>query len=242
MAAGLPTSVVAAGPPATRSGRSELDRRMAVLAKKQAALQLAIRQGRENSVDRAIQILEGALGDVVVIIEAQATEEDGPRREERRRDGFDGHPESDEAQRVVLREIQAQVTGAETWLERVRNDLYTATVAVQWTRAVDTRQGRVDMEPVPVRVIPATQSPSQASSTRSTVQPSLEWLANTIANLGVSRGSPPTAGAAEDALALLARRQALTSQSLQQVAEELTCWTDAEMKHRSKTGGCSTAR
>jgi hypothetical protein len=37
-----------------------------------------------------------------------------------------------------------------------------------------------------------------------------------------------------DALALLARTQALTSQSLQQVAEGLTRWTDAEMKHRSK--------
>ncbi len=48
MAAGLPTAAVAARPPATGSGRPELDRRMAVLAKKQAALQLAIRQGREN--------------------------------------------------------------------------------------------------------------------------------------------------------------------------------------------------
>jgi hypothetical protein len=38
----------------------------------------------------------------------------------------------------------------------------------------------------------------------------------------------------EDALALLARTQALTSQSLQQAAEGLTRWTDAEMRHRSK--------
>ncbi len=45
LAAGLPTAAVAAGPPATRSGGSELDRKMAVLAKRQAALQLAIRQG-----------------------------------------------------------------------------------------------------------------------------------------------------------------------------------------------------
>ncbi len=44
-AAGLPTAAAAAGPPVTRSGRFELDRRMAVLAKKQAALQLVIRQG-----------------------------------------------------------------------------------------------------------------------------------------------------------------------------------------------------
>jgi hypothetical protein len=131
------------------------------------------------------------------------------------------------------------VTGAEAWLEKVRNNLYTAAVAVQRTRVVDTRQDRVDMEPVPVRVIPATQPPSQVSSTRSTVQPSLEWLANTIADLGVSRGLLPAAGAAGppeqvDALALLSRTQALTSQSLQQVAERLTRWMDAEMKHRSK--------
>jgi hypothetical protein len=87
VAARLPMAAAAAGPPATRSGRSELDRRMAVLAKRQAALQLAIRQGRENPVDRAIGILEGALGDVIVIIEAQATEEDWPaaRRQERLR-------------------------------------------------------------------------------------------------------------------------------------------------------------
>jgi hypothetical protein len=85
VAAGLPTAAAAAGPPITRSSRSELDRKMAVLAKRQAALQLAIRQGRENPVDRAIRILGGALGDVVVIIEAQAKEESRPaaRRQER---------------------------------------------------------------------------------------------------------------------------------------------------------------
>jgi hypothetical protein len=37
-----------------------------------------------------------------------------------------------------------------------------------------------------------------------------------------------------DALTLLARTKALTSQSLQQVAEGLTRRADAEMKHRSK--------
>jgi hypothetical protein len=195
----LPTAAAAAGLPATSSSRSELDRKIAVLAKRQAALQLVIRQGRENPVDRAI--LEAALGDVVIIIEAQAAEEDWPaaRRQERlrevrepvkamvrtaratkrdaavsawatqmrslvdevletarqiiddqstdytldkvdeelgllarrsqqvrellkagRRDGFVGHLEFKEAQRAVLGEIQAQVTGAETWLEKVR--------------------------------------------------------------------------------------------------------------------------
>jgi hypothetical protein len=69
---------VAAGPPATRSGRSELDRKLAVLTKLQAALQLAIRQGRENPVDRAIRILEAALGDVIVVIDRQVAEENWP--------------------------------------------------------------------------------------------------------------------------------------------------------------------
>jgi hypothetical protein len=31
----------------------------------------------------------------------------------------------------VLGEITAQVTGAETWLEKVRNDLYAAAVTTQ---------------------------------------------------------------------------------------------------------------
>ncbi len=137
-----------------------------------------------------------------------------------RRDGFAGHPEFEEAQWAVLGEIQAQVTGAETWLEKVRNDLYVAAVATQRTRAVDTRRDSADMVPVPVRVIPATQPPSQTTSTWSTVQPNMEWLTSTIPDLGVSRGSRPAAGAAGpqeqvDALALLARTQALTSQSLQ---------------------------
>ncbi len=50
-------------PPLALAGPSI--RKIAVLAKKQAALKTAIRQGRENPVDRAIRILEGALGDVV---------------------------------------------------------------------------------------------------------------------------------------------------------------------------------
>jgi hypothetical protein len=68
----------------------------------------------------------------------------------------------------------------------------------------------------------------------------VEWLANTITDLGLSRGSRLAgAGAAgppeqADALALLARTQALTSQSLQQVAEGQTPWTDVEMRHWSK--------
>jgi hypothetical protein len=57
-----------------------------------------------------------------------------------RRDGFSGHPEYEEAQRAVLEEIQAQVTGAEAWLEKVREALYMAAVASppsgqgRWTR------------------------------------------------------------------------------------------------------------
>jgi vacuolar-type H+-ATPase subunit H len=34
-----------------------------------------------------------------------------------KKDGFGGHPEFEQVQRAVLGEIQAQVTGAETWLE-----------------------------------------------------------------------------------------------------------------------------
>jgi hypothetical protein len=78
-----------------------------------------------------------------------------------------------------------------------------------------------------VRVLPAAQPPRQAAIARAPVQPGVEWLANTIADLGLGRGSRPAAGAAgppeqADALALLARTQALTSQSIQQVAEGLT--------------------
>ncbi len=58
---------------------------------------------------------------------------------------------------MVLGEIQAQATGAETWLKKVRNDLYTAAAITQRTRAVDTRRDRADMVPVPVQVILATQ-------------------------------------------------------------------------------------
>ncbi len=125
------------------------------------------------------------------------------------------------------------------WLEKVRNDLYTAEVAVRRTRAVDTHQGSEEQEAVPVRVLLAAQPPRQAAIARAPVQPGADWLANVIADLGVSRGSRPAVGTTrlpeqEDALALLARTQALTSQSLQQVAEGLTRWTDAEMRHRSK--------
>jgi hypothetical protein len=156
-----------------------------------------------------------------------------------KKDGFGGHPEFNQAQQSVLGEITAQVTGSEVWLEKVRSNLYAAAVTTQRTRVVDTRQGRTDVEPVQVRILPVTQPPIQAVPSQLTVQPSLDWLSSTIADLGVSRGSRLAAGAAGpqeqvDALALLARTQALTSQSLQQVAEELTRWTDAELKHRSK--------
>jgi hypothetical protein len=34
----------------------------------------------------------------------------------KKKDGFNGHPEFEQTQWAVLGEIQAQVTGAETWL------------------------------------------------------------------------------------------------------------------------------
>jgi hypothetical protein len=67
---------VVAGPPTTLSGRSELDRRMAVLAKRQVSLQLAMQQGRENPVDRAIRIIEATPGNVICIGEKMAAEEE----------------------------------------------------------------------------------------------------------------------------------------------------------------------
>jgi hypothetical protein len=55
-----------------------------VLAKWQAALQLAMQQGWENPVDRAIRILETALNDIIIIVEETADEEEWPlaRRQE----------------------------------------------------------------------------------------------------------------------------------------------------------------
>ncbi len=73
----------------------------------------------------------------------------------------------------------------------------------------------------------------------SPVQPTTEWLAKTFGDLGVGQRSQQTSGPARqpesaDLLTLLARTQALTSQSLPQVAKGLTRWTNAEIKHRSK--------
>ncbi len=103
----------------------------------------------------------------------------------RRRDDFSGHPDFEEAHWAVLGEVQAQVTGVEMWLEKVRNYLYMAAVATQRTRAEDDRRARAEMMPVPVRVIPATQRLNQETSTWPTVQPSMEWLTNTIADFGM---------------------------------------------------------
>jgi hypothetical protein len=43
------------GTPATCPGRSELDRKMALLEKRQAALRLALRQGREKDREKRWQ-------------------------------------------------------------------------------------------------------------------------------------------------------------------------------------------
>jgi hypothetical protein len=42
-----------------------------------------------------------------------------------RRDGFAGHLEFEQAQQAELGKVQAKATGAEAWLEKVKNDLYT---------------------------------------------------------------------------------------------------------------------
>jgi hypothetical protein len=119
-----------------------------------------------------------------------------------------------------------------------RGDLYTAST-VRKTGAVDTQPGGEAGASAPLLVVMERQQPSQGNSTRSTVQPSTEWLANTFRDLGVSQRSRQASGSARqpesaDPLTLQAWNQALTSQFLQQVAERLTHWTNVEMKHRSK--------
>jgi hypothetical protein len=89
-----------------------------VLTKLQAALQLAIRQGQENPVDRAIRFLEAALGDVVVIIEKQAVNKDLPSagREERLQ-------EIREPVETLVRTARAtsQVAAVPAWVTQVRS-------------------------------------------------------------------------------------------------------------------------
>jgi hypothetical protein len=51
---------------------------MATLAKWQAALNAALRQGRENPIDIAIRILETALTDVLQTLERMAEDEEWP--------------------------------------------------------------------------------------------------------------------------------------------------------------------
>jgi hypothetical protein len=57
-----------------------LDKKMGLLAKWQVALNLALRQGRENPVIRAIRILETALNDVLLTLERMAGLQPGGRR------------------------------------------------------------------------------------------------------------------------------------------------------------------
>jgi hypothetical protein len=66
-----------------------------------------------------------------------------------REGGFTEHPEFKQAQRSVLGEVQAQVNGAESWLEKVRADLYAAAVASRRTRAVDTRRAGAEVKAQP---------------------------------------------------------------------------------------------
>jgi hypothetical protein len=48
--------------------------------------------------------------------------------------GYAGHPEFECMQQSILRVVQAQVGGTETWLEKIRHDLYTAAVAARCIR------------------------------------------------------------------------------------------------------------
>src|SRR5450830_1269646 len=94
--------------------------------------------------------------------------------------------------------------------------------AVEWLAGV--RDG------LPPTAVVERQESSQSSGVQ--VLPGRDWLADTMSDLSVN--SSAGAGAPVDPIAMLARTQAMTSASLQQVAEGLSRWTDAEMKHRSK--------
>src|SRR5450830_681585 len=94
--------------------------------------------------------------------------------------------------------------------------------AVEWLAGV--RDG------LPPTAVVERQESSQSSGVQ--VLPARDWLADTMSDLSVN--SSAGAGAPVDPIAMLARTQAMTSASLQQVAEGLSRWTDAEMKHRSK--------
>jgi hypothetical protein len=87
---------------------------------------------------------------------------------------FAGHPEFKEVQRAVLGEVEAQVIGAESWLEKVRADLYAAAVVTRRTRAVDTRRAGAEVTGVALRVFLDRQPPSQEASVRYLVQPTTE--------------------------------------------------------------------
>src|SRR5450830_266923 len=94
--------------------------------------------------------------------------------------------------------------------------------AVEWL--VGVRDG------LPQEAAVGRQESSQSSGVQ--VLPGRDWLADTMSDLSVN--SSAGAGAPVDQIAMLAKTQAMTSASLQQVAEGLCRWTDAEMKHRSK--------
>src|SRR5450830_463615 len=94
--------------------------------------------------------------------------------------------------------------------------------AVEWLAGV--RDG------LPPTAVVERQESSQSSGVQ--VLLGRDWLADTMSDLSVN--SSAGAGAPVDQIAMLARTQAMTSSSLQQVAEGLCRWTDAEMKHRSK--------
>ncbi len=93
----------------------------------------------------------------------------------------------------MLGEVRAEVEGAASWLEEVRGDLYTAST-VSKTGTVDTQPGGEAGTSGPLLVAMEKQPPSQGNSTRSTVQPTTEWLANTFRDLSVSQKSRQASG------------------------------------------------
>ncbi len=113
-----------------------------------------------------------------------------------------------------------------------------AAISIQRTRAMDIQAAGASSL---LQISVERPLLSQSMVARSAVQQTTKWQANSFGYLGVGQKSrqasePARQPESADALMLPARTPALTSQSLQQVAEGLTHWTNVEMKHQSRDG------
>jgi hypothetical protein len=135
----------------------------------------------------------------------------------------------------MLGEVRAQVKGAESWLEKVRNNLIAEQLCPEG-------QGSRHLASRGVNTLAHLSGEAAA-------EPGCSGQINGVAICGVvgqhvwgsgfgqrshQASGPARQPESTDVLTLLTQTQAITSQSLQQVAEGLTRWTTAEMKHRLK--------